>query len=80
MKVLLNGGVAQRGMKILPERFGDRISLRQISPDDDAETVAENMAWAEFMISRNYDAEMRPGRARGAPGAPRCAARAASWS
>ena len=60
MKVLLNGGVAQRGMKILPERFGDRVSLRQITPDDDAETVAANMAWAEFMISRDYDAEMPP--------------------
>ena len=60
MKVLLNGGVAQRGMIILPARFGDRISLRQVSPDDGAGTVAENMAWAEFMISRNYDAGMPP--------------------
>ena len=47
MKVLLNGGVAQRGMIILPARFGDRISLRQVSPDDGAGTGAENMAWAD---------------------------------
>ncbi|MDP6692647.1 MAG: 2-hydroxyacid dehydrogenase [Alphaproteobacteria bacterium] len=60
MKVLLNGGVARRGMKILPERFGDRISLRQITPDEDAETVAANMAWAEFMISIEYGAELPP--------------------
>ena len=60
MKVLLNGGVARRGMKILPERFGDRISLRQITADDDAETVAANMAWAEFRISIEYGAGLPP--------------------
>ena len=60
MKVLLNGAVARRGMEILPKRFGDRISLRKISGDDDPETVAANMAWAEFMISINYDAAMPP--------------------
>ncbi len=60
MKVLLNGGVAARGLELLPERFGDRVELRKMTPDDDDATVADLMAWAEVMISINYDAQMPP--------------------
>ncbi len=64
MKVLLNGGVARRGMEILSERFGDRISLRQIAigGNDPAitEDVANSMGWAEVLISLNYGPEFPP--------------------
>ena len=60
MKVLLNGGVARRGMKILSERFGDHVSLRQMAPGDDAGARADAMAWAEVLISIDYGPEMPP--------------------
>ncbi len=64
MKILLNGGVARRGMDILSQRFGDRISLRQIDSGDNsaamAENMAENMAWADALISIDYGPEFSP--------------------
>ncbi|MBC8239720.1 MAG: hypothetical protein H8E30_04505, partial [Alphaproteobacteria bacterium] len=60
MKVLLNGGVARPGGDILGQRFGDRISLRQTAETDDAATMAENMKWAEILISVDYGPEMPP--------------------
>ncbi len=41
MNVLLNGGVARRGMNILSQHFGDRISLRQFDNDDNSEAMAK---------------------------------------
>ena len=54
MKVLLNGGVARHGIDILSKRFGDRISLRQTAETDAAWIMAENMKWAEVLISVDY--------------------------
>jgi len=58
MKVLLNGGVARHGIDILSKRFGDRISLRQTAETDAAWIMAENMKWAEVLISVDYGPEM----------------------
>ncbi|MDE0729086.1 MAG: hypothetical protein OSB82_21910, partial [Alphaproteobacteria bacterium] len=57
MKVLLNGGVAKRGMELLSERFGDRLSLRQMSDGTAPEDHIRDLAWAQVMISVNYDAD-----------------------
>ncbi|MBT7758893.1 MAG: phosphoglycerate dehydrogenase [Rhodospirillaceae bacterium] len=56
MNVLLNGGIAQRGLDLLSKRFGDRVSLRHIAGNTAID--AETMAWAEAMVSENYDAAM----------------------
>jgi phosphoglycerate dehydrogenase-like enzyme len=58
MKVLLNGGVARHGIDIVSQRFGDRISLRQTAETDAAWTMAENMKWAEVLISVDCGPEM----------------------
>jgi phosphoglycerate dehydrogenase-like enzyme len=60
MKVLLNGGVAKRGMELLSERFGDRLSLRQMSDGTAPEDHIRDLAWAQVMISVNYDADFAP--------------------
>ena len=60
MNVLLNGGIARRGMEILSQRFGDRVNLRHMSDEDSPQTRAENMAWAEFMVSVDYGIHMPP--------------------
>ncbi|MDA1098339.1 MAG: hypothetical protein O2967_05080 [Proteobacteria bacterium] len=60
MKVLLNGGIARRGMGIPSKRFCDRISLRQIDDGSNGAAMAENMIWAEVSISINYGPELPP--------------------
>ncbi|MDE0941448.1 MAG: 2-hydroxyacid dehydrogenase [Alphaproteobacteria bacterium] len=60
MNVLLNGAIARRGMKILSERFGDRISLRHMTDEDSQAVRVENLAWAEFMVSVDYGVHMPP--------------------
>jgi hydrogenase maturation factor len=54
MKVLLNGGIARHGIDILSQRFGDHISLPQTAETDATWTMAENMKWAEALISVDY--------------------------
>lgn len=56
MKVLLNGGVAKRGMELLSKRFRGQVELRQMAPD----TAAQDLGWADVMISVDYDAAMPP--------------------
>lgn len=60
MRILLNGPIARRGRERIEARFAGKVTVDEITGDEDAARRAAKFAGAEVLISMSYDADHPP--------------------